>query len=52
MKANCDRVPNIPNTPECSLDDGAGRHVSLRPHPISLVYNRANLIDVDAILEA
>ncbi len=39
--------------PECTLDDGAGRHiwagrhVSLRPPPILLVYNTANLIGVD-----
>ncbi len=26
---------------------GAGRHVSLHPPPIPLVYNRANLIGVD-----
>ncbi len=36
-----------PSTPECTLDDGAGRHVSLRPPPIPLVYNMANLIGVD-----
>ncbi len=42
-----------PSTPECTLDDGAGRHiwagrhVSLRPPPISLVYNTAELIGVD-----
>ncbi len=34
------------NTPDCSLDDGAGRHVSLHPPPIPLVYT-ANLIGVD-----
>ncbi len=39
--------------PECTLDDGAGRHikvgrhVSLRPPPISLVYNTAEFIGVD-----
>ncbi len=39
--------------PECTLDDGAGRHikvgrhVSLRPPPISLVYDTAELIGVD-----
>ncbi len=32
------------STPECTLDDGAGRHVSLRPPPISMVYNTAELI--------
>ncbi len=43
----------ISSTPECTLDDGAGRyiwagrHVSLRPPPILLVYNTANLIGVD-----
>ncbi len=42
-----------PSTPECTLDDGAGRHiwagrhVSLRPPPISLVYDTAELIGVD-----
>ncbi len=34
------------STPECSLDDGAGRHVSPHPPPIPLVYT-ANLIGVD-----
>ncbi len=34
------------STPDCSLDDGAGRHVSLHPPPIPLVYT-ANLIGVD-----
>ncbi len=24
--------------PECTLDDGAGRHIKLRPDPISLVH--------------
>ncbi len=39
--------------PECTLDDGegrhikVGRHVSLRPPPISLVYDTAELIGVD-----
>ncbi len=32
------------STPECSLDDCP---VSLRPPPIPLVYNTANLIGVD-----
>ncbi len=32
-----------PSTPDCSLDDGAGRHVSLHPPPIPLVYT-ANLM--------
>ncbi len=35
------------STPECNLDDGVGRHVSLRPPPITLVYNTASLIGVD-----
>ncbi len=51
MKCKCS-VRNA-STPECTLDDGAGRHiwagrhVSLRPPPIPLVYNMANLIGVD-----
>ncbi len=45
--------PKKASTPECTLDDGAGRHiwagrhVSLRPPPISLVYDTAELIGVD-----
>ncbi len=46
-------TPLCPVAPECTLDDGAGRHikvgrhVSLRPPPISLVYDTAELIGVD-----
>ncbi len=49
----CTSTRKTTSTPECTLDDGAGRHiwagrhVSPRPPPIPLVYNMANLIGVD-----
>ncbi len=50
---SAERGPIRRVAPECTLDDGAGRHinvgrhVSLRPPPISLVYDTAELIGVD-----
>lgn len=49
MKVNRDRLPNIPNTNTQIAVWTMGRgDVSLRPHPISSVYNKANLIAQDA----
>ncbi len=41
--------PSYRVAPECTLDDGAGRHIGAGRHtpPILLVYNMANLIGVD-----
>ncbi len=44
--ANSAVFPIITSTPDCSLDDGVGRHVSFHPPPIPLVYT-VNLIGVD-----
>ncbi len=50
---NACTVCRLEETPECTLDDGAGRcvvrtqYMSLRSPPISLVYRTAKFIGVD-----
>ncbi len=44
---NLRNMQEAASIPVFSMDNGAGRHVSLRPPQIRLVYKTANLIGVD-----